>query len=98
MFRPCSVLQVLWRSSTSIRLVHHEPGTAANTPLRQIGCRLVLSAAPAGPDHFRVTGTSTVEHVLIVIQFASDITGLAAAITTLVDAALRRPDKQARND
>jgi hypothetical protein len=39
-----------------------------------------------------------VEHALTFIQFASDITGLAAAITTLVDAALHRRNKQTGKD
>jgi hypothetical protein len=39
-----------------------------------------------------------VEHALTFIQFAGDITGLAAAITSVVDAALRRRNKQTRND
>jgi hypothetical protein len=39
-----------------------------------------------------------VERALIFIQFACDMTGLAAAITTLVDTALRRRNKQTGND
>lgn len=38
------------------------------------------------------------EHALIFIQFASDITALAAAITTLVDTALCRRNKQTGKD
>jgi hypothetical protein len=39
-----------------------------------------------------------VEHALLFIEFASDITALAAAITTLADAALRHRDKHTKND
>jgi hypothetical protein len=39
-----------------------------------------------------------VEHALTIIQFASDITALAAAAITLVDATLRRRNKQTKND
>jgi hypothetical protein len=39
-----------------------------------------------------------VEHALIFIQFTSDITALAAAITSLAYAALRHNRKRTKND
>jgi hypothetical protein len=37
-----------------------------------------------------------VEHVLIIVQFASDFMALAAAVTTLADAAFRRRNRRTR--
>jgi len=39
-----------------------------------------------------------VEHALLFIEFASDITALAAAITTLADAAIRHRGKNTKHD
>jgi hypothetical protein len=39
-----------------------------------------------------------VEHALTFIEFASNITAIAAAVTTLADAALRRRTKHTKNN
>jgi hypothetical protein len=62
-----------------------------------VAARSFLSAVSAGPiTPKRQEGI--VEHILIFIHFASDITAMAAAIANLVDTALRHRNKRTRNE